>query len=213
MKIKEIVWDWNGTLVDDAFLCVEILNDILVNFDQSPISIEYYRNNFSFPVSDFYQRISLPYDGNEFEEISLSFISSYRKQWKRCKLQPSARQVLKMVHGRGLDQTILSAAKQSDVEIYTDHFELTSFFSKVIGTDNIKAEGKIDLGKNFLLDSNLQPEEILLIGDTFHDLEVANEIGCSALLYSRGHNSKIQLSRCKCEKIDHLKEVVQYLHR
>jgi phosphoglycolate phosphatase len=179
--------------------------------DQPSISIEYYRNNFSFPVSAFYKRISLPSSGKKFDDVSLSFISEYRLKWKECNLQPGVLQILKLIQKSGLRQSILSAGNQSDVELFVDHFKLESFFYQVFGTDNIKAEGKIELGKKFITDSNLRPEEILLVGDTIHDLQVANEIGCLALLFSQGHNSNIQLSGYSVQIINDLMEVAQYL--
>ena len=211
MKIKEIVWDWNGTLINDTSLCVDILNKILFLHDQPSISIEYYRNNFSFPVSAFYKGISLPSSGKKFDDLSLSFISEYRLKWKECNLQPGVLQILKLIQQLGLRQSILSAGNQSDVEVFLDHFKLESFFNQVFGTDNIKAEGKIELGKKFITDSNLRPEEILLVGDTIHDLQVANEIGCLVLLFSQGHNSNNQLSGYSVQIINDLMEVAQYL--
>ncbi|MEC8243281.1 MAG: HAD hydrolase-like protein [Verrucomicrobiota bacterium] len=211
MKIKEIVWDWNGTLINDTSLCVEILNKILFLHDQASISIEYYRNNFSFPVSAFYKKISLPSSGKKFDDLSLCFISEYRLKWKECNLQPGVLKVLKMIQQLGLRQSILSAGNQSDVELFVDHFKLESFFNQVFGTDNIKAEGKIELGKKFITDSNFKAEEILLVGDTIHDLQVANEIGCSVLLFSQGHNSNNQLSGYSVQIINDLMEVTKYL--
>ena len=211
MKIKEIVWDWNGTLINDTSLCVDILNKILFLHDQPSISIEYYRNNFSFPVSAFYKIISLPSSGKKFDDVSLSFISEYRLKWKECNLQPGVLQILKLIKQLGLRQSILSAGNQSDVEVFLDHFKLESFFNQVFGTDNIKAEGKIELGKKFITDSNLRPDEILLVGDTAHDLHVANEIGCSVLLFNQGHNSNNQLSGYSVQIINDLMEVAQYL--
>jgi len=211
LKIKEIVWDWNGTLINDTSLCVDILNKILFLHDQPSISIEYYRNNFSFPVSAFYKIISLPSSGKKFDDVSLTFISEYRLKWKECNLQPGVLQILKLIKQLGLRQSILSAGNQSDVEVFLDHFKLESFFNQVFGTDNIKAEGKIELGKKFITDSNLRPDEILLVGDTIHDLQVANEIGCSVLFFSQGHNSNNQLSGYSVHIINDLMEVAQYL--
>lgn len=211
MKIKEIIWDWNGTLINDTSLCVDIINKILCFQNQPSISIEYYRNNFSFPVSAFYRSISLPSHGKKFDEISRIFISEYRLKWKACTLHIGVLEILNLIQKYGLRQSILSAGNQSDVELFVDHFNLRSFFYQVLGTDNIKAEGKIELGKRFIIDSDLRPEEILLVGDTIHDLQVANEIGCSALLYSQGHNSKNQLSAFPVQIINDLMEVAQYL--
>jgi phosphoglycolate phosphatase len=205
------VWDWNGTLINDTSLCVDILNKLLSIYDQPLISIEYYRNNFSFPVSAFYKRISLPSSGKTFDDVSLFFISEYRLKWKECNLHQGVLQILKMIQQLGLRQSILSAGNQSDVELFVNHFKLDCFFNQVFGTNNIKAEGKIELGKKFITNSNLRPEEILLVGDTIHDLQVANAIGCSVLLFSRGHNSNTQLSGYSVQIINSLMEVAQYL--
>jgi phosphoglycolate phosphatase len=205
------VWDWNGTLINDTSLCVDILNKLLSIYDQPLISIEYYRNNFSFPVSAFYKRISLPSSGKTFDDVSLFFISEYRLKWKECNLHQGVLQILKMIQQLGLRQSILSAGNQSDVELFVNHFKLDCFFNQVFGTNNIKAEGKIELGKKFITNSNLRPEEILLVGDTIHDLQVAKAIGCSVLLFSRGHNSNTQLSGYSVQIINSLMEVAQYL--
>jgi phosphoglycolate phosphatase len=116
-----------------------------------------------------------------------------------------------MIQQLGLRQSILSAGNQSDVELFVNHFKLDCFFNQVFGTNNIKAEGKIELGKKFITNSNLRPEEILLVGDTIHDLQVAKAIGCSVLLFSRGHNSNTQLSGYSVQIINSLMEVAQYL--
>ena len=43
---KHIVWDWNGTLLDDAWLCVEVLNQMLSQRGQTAITLEFYRQHF-----------------------------------------------------------------------------------------------------------------------------------------------------------------------
>ena len=41
-KYRHIIWDWNGTLLDDAWLCVEILNEILRRRNEQPVTHERY---------------------------------------------------------------------------------------------------------------------------------------------------------------------------
>ena len=59
-RIEHVVWDWNGTLVDDAKLCVDIVNGILSEHMMPAVSLEFYRDHFSFPVSSYYEKIGLP---------------------------------------------------------------------------------------------------------------------------------------------------------
>ena len=211
LRIKHIVWDWNGTLIDDVSLCVNILNELLADYELPEISIEFYRSNFSFPVSEFYKRISLPYNGDEFSRISHSFISKYRQKWTTCSLQPNVIKILDFLNKLGLQQSVLSAGNQIDVNKFVNHFELDGYLSQTLGTDNIKAEGKIQLGHKFFSASSLEAEQILLVGDTLHDLEVGNHIGCRTLLYSKGHNSKLLISNNNANVIDDLMEIVEYL--
>ena len=53
MNNTTIVWDWNGTLVDDSYIFVDIMNSYLNDFNLNPISIQDYRQHFCFPVKDY----------------------------------------------------------------------------------------------------------------------------------------------------------------
>ena len=211
MRTKHIVWDWNGTLIDDVSLCVNVLNELLSDYELPEISIEFYRSNFSFPVSEFYKRISLPFSGHEFSRISHSFISKYRQKWTACSLQPNVIKILDVLNKLGLQQSILSAGNQIDVNMFVNHFGLDGYLCQILGTDNIKAEGKIQLVQKFFSTSSLESDEILFVGDTLHDLEVGNHIGCRTLLFSKGHNSKSLISNNNAYVIDDLMEIVGYL--
>ena len=53
-KYDHVIWDWNGTIIDDAYLCVEVMNQVLKNRDLPLINISSYRKNFCFPVKKYY---------------------------------------------------------------------------------------------------------------------------------------------------------------
>ena len=78
MNFSHIIWDWNGTIVNDASLCVEIVNEILHQYDLEKITLNYYINNFTFPVKEFYELIGLPITTASYKSISDFFISHYR---------------------------------------------------------------------------------------------------------------------------------------
>ena len=211
MKIKLVLWDWNGTLVDDASLCVDILNELLSEYEKSNITLEFYRENFSFPVDNFYRKISLPHNGDEFEEISKKFILRYREKWKKCSLQQNTLDILRHFESLNIKQIILSAGNQYDVEKFIKYYGLDFFFEQILGTDNIKAEGKVELAMNFFSKSDYKAEEILIVGDTLHDLEIGNKIGCMTILSSMGHNSKPFLAGFHDHLIDDLRDISRYL--
>lgn len=190
-----ILWDWNGTLLDDSWLCVEVLNILLKEIDKPKISLDDYRSNFEFPVINFYNYLGFKTDEKNFKEVSHKFIALYEARWLReCRLREHAFSSLEKIKSSGIHQSILSAAHYNALNLGLSHFNLTDFFHTISGTETIYAEGKIKKAKSWMLENKLDKEEIILIGDTLHDLDVANEIGIDCALLSGGHCSKEKLA-------------------
>lgn len=211
MEVELILWDWNGTLIDDSNLCVSILNEILTDYGENTLDVCFYRKTFCFPVSAFYRLISLPYEGHDFDVVSKTFISKYRKSWEKSNLQPGTLFVLQTIHQFGIDQSILSAGKQEDVDRFISYHNLAKYFTSVNGTNNIRAEGKLNVGLEVVRKYKLKPNKILLVGDTLHDLEIGNTIGCRTLLYTKGHNHCSVFKSSNCETIDRLEDILDFV--
>ena len=82
MKYKHIIWDWNGTLLDDAWLCREIMNEQLDEQNLPQISMQHYADIFRFPVKDYYKAVGFDFEKTSFETLSDAFIEQYEKQKK-----------------------------------------------------------------------------------------------------------------------------------
>ena len=81
MGYKHVIWDWNGTLVDDTWLCVEVLNGLLSRRGRRPISEIEYREHFEFPVIKLYEYLGLDTDESNYEQTSREFITDYESRW------------------------------------------------------------------------------------------------------------------------------------
>lgn len=211
MKITHVIWDWNGTLVNDADLCVEIVNELLVEFDQEPVSAKFYLDNFEFPVKKYYNKIGLPTTQNSYDYISNNFIKSYRERYIRCLLQTDALKCISKLFSLNITQSVLSAGMQSDLDTFIKHFRLTKYFQSINGVNDIHAHGKMDLGIRHVNQILAKSSEILLIGDTLHDAEIAQSLGVKCLLYSGGHNSKLLLRQSEFKIIDTLSDILPFL--
>lgn len=173
--------------------------------------IEDYREQFDFPVREYYKRLGLPYKGTEFSEISSHFIQKYHHHWKECPLQKYAREVISAIASLGLYQSLLSAGKEDHVKSFVRHHNLQGYFFSVVGTTNIYAEGKIDRATSFMQTSALKDQRYLLVGDTLHDHEVAQALGINCLLYSKGHHSEQKLAQAGSPIIDELDQVLKWV--
>ncbi len=206
---KHIIWDWNGTLFDDVELCANIMNNLLEEADLPKISTTEYRDIFRFPVIDYYKALGHDVGKENWEKISHQFISEYESKKYDFTIYSDAEDVLKEIHSFGISQSVLSAYKQNMLDELVAHFNLSKYFVRLIGLDNIYAASKLDNGLKWIKELGYKKGEVLLVGDTLHDCEVAEAIGADAVLLSLGHQSKEKLNLCKTPIIDSLSELIK----
>ncbi|MBI5960065.1 MAG: HAD family hydrolase [Chloroflexi bacterium] len=191
---KHVIWDWNGTLFDDAWLCVEIMNGLLVKRGLPPLSLERYQSLFDFPVIDYYRRVGFDFAVDSFENLSNEFIGEYQRRMLECQLRPQTREVLEGIQQLGLTQSILSAMKQEMLDEMIEHFALTRYFADVVGISDHHAAGKIDSARRWMAKQAVSPADMVFVGDTTHDYEVAQELGVTCWSIASGHHSEERLA-------------------
>lgn len=195
-RYKHIIWDWNGTLLNDIALCLQVLNRLLARRGRTSITQEDYRRNFGFPVIHFYEYLGLETDTSSFQQVSREFIEDYESCWfEECALHTEAANVLAQLKQQGISHSVLSAAKQEALSAGIHYFGIHMHFLGLTGADNIYAEGKIAKGRHWIQQLDWDPKEIVLIGDTVHDYEVAQAIGTDCILMAHGHHSYSRLKK------------------
>ena len=90
-----VLWDWNGTLLDDAALCCELLNTMLARHGYAPVgSMEAYRQVFCFPIETYYRRAGFDFSRHPFAALADEYMRLYTPRSLGCPLQPDACAVL-----------------------------------------------------------------------------------------------------------------------
>jgi len=206
---RHIIWDWNGTLIDDVWLVVEIMNKMLKKRNLPGIDSNRYREIFDFPVTRYYLKLGFDFSLEPFEELTVEFISEYYERFNECKLFDKAEEVLKEISDMGIGQSILSASKEDVLTEKIGHYGIDKYFCRILGLDNHYAESKVDRGKKWIAELNLNPQDVLLIGDTTHDYDVSKHMGCDCLLIANGHYNYERLTKSRVDVVSSLKEIIQ----
>jgi phosphoglycolate phosphatase len=213
-KYKHVIWDWNGTLFNDAELCHSIINGLLKRNKIEEISLLKYKEIFGFPIEDYYKKAGLDFNKTSFQVLGKEFIDEYEKRKLEASVFVEAVEILETVQTLGITQSILSAYHQDSLNEIIEHFRIGNYFKGLIGLDNIYASSKVEQGKKWMKELGYKKGEVVLIGDTTHDFEVAHEIGADCILISSGHQSKERLLKCGVpvfENLDLLKlEIVNH---
>lgn len=211
--IKTILFDWNGTLLDDVCINMEATNFMLEKRGLKKMSsLEEYRNLFEFPVVNYYHKLNFDFEKESFEELSAEFMDEYDRRFATCTLMDGAKELLQMLHHKKITCNILSASKQENLLRQIKTLNCETLFDEVIGISNIYAASKIETAQNWIKNSQKNPAEILMIGDSMHDFEVANAIGVQSILVACGHQSKEKLEKAGVPVFENLKEVKEWLN-
>jgi haloacid dehalogenase domain protein hydrolase len=193
MKYKNIVWDWNGTLLDDVQISVDTINRMLRKKRLDELTVEKYKAIFGFPVKEYYEGIGYDFNRDDWEAISLDFVDTYGELSKDVVLTSGVNSVLSGLKECGVRQYVLSALQEDLLEEMLERFGIRDYFEGVCGSDNIYADGKVARGERMLQVYPIDPRETLMVGDTLHDAEVAEALGFDIRLYVGGHNSAERL--------------------
>jgi phosphoglycolate phosphatase len=212
-KYKHVVWDWNGTLLNDAWLCVEVMNTMLAERSLPAITEEIYKNIFNFPVREYYLLLGFDFDKEPFEEVGMEFMVLYNQRQHECKLHLEVKSVLERVAEMGYSQSILSAREQNELRLETNNLAVNHFFTLIYGLDDHYAHGKTDVGFTLLADLKCPKAEVLFVGDTLHDAEVAAELGIDCVLVPNGHHSKERLLRQEHPIVNSLTDILNILSK
>ena len=204
---KRLIWDWNGTLLDDVAAAVGALNRMLVKRGARPITIEHYRRRFGFPVRPFYAELGVDLAKWDWDEICEDFHNFVLEEPQA--VRPDARDALELAASLGFHQSILSALRQDKLEAALAANGFRGFFDRIFGVDNLDGASKLERGRELMVSLGPSADTPVFIGDTLHDAEVARELGGRCVLVSCGHQMPDRLVSAGCPVAATLAEAVR----
>jgi len=206
---KLIIWDWNGTLLNDVEACVEAMNVMLAKRAMDVLSIEKYQRIFTFPVQNYYKTLGFDFKKDSFEDLSIEYIHLYKSLSLKSLLQEGAIEILEFFRQKDYKQVIISASEQKALEKQVAERHISEYFDSLIGLDNIHAHSKLHNALDYINELKIKPQNICFIGDTYHDYEVATAIGCKCILVDSGHMDLAKYQMDKAVISDNLQSLYQ----
>lgn len=199
---KHIIFDYNGTILYDTEVCVEVLNELLNSHDKPSVTEHFYRDHFHFPISSFYKNIGFDFQRESFEDLGHRYMSQYFNNLHRCRIYSGLRDLLVELRKNKIKTSILTALNHQALHEQLLHFQLESHFDAAFGLPDHKAHSKIARGHELMNHMGFLPEETLIIGDTDHDLEVGINLNIDVILLADGHQSEQRLQKTNARLIN-----------
>lgn len=207
-KYDTIIWDWNGTLLNDVCMCIRCMNQLLKPRNIPLLDKEIYQEVFTFPVQDYYERIGIDFEKDPFNVIGHDFMDLYFEALPTCELHEGVEEVLKYFKAQNKRQFILSAMEHDSLMEALKVYRITDYFEATYGIDNHLAASKIGRAHQMIKDFDISITSSLMFGDTLHDKDVAAEMGVDINLISIGHQSESVLQMARVPVLPSLSAII-----
>lgn len=203
--IRNVIFDWSGTLVDDLPAVWQATNYVLVQSECSEMTLEQFRAEFCLPFTLFYDKhtphVALP-------QLEKWFHSRFRQVQDSISELPHAREFLEFCRERGLRTFLLST-------VNPEHFAVQERMTGFGGYFERPYLGVRDKRKRIheiLEENHLAPKETMFVGDMQHDVETARHGGIHSCAVLTGYNTLAQLRAAKPDLlVEHLGELRRIL--
>ena len=210
LKYKYIIWDWNGTLLNDIGASLASVNDMLAQRGREPINKDYYKECISVPIIGFYEKV-FDMKNEEYSLIIKQYNEGYLYHLKDVGLTNGAVEALEFFKNNGAKQVIVSSSNNEQVCMNVKKYGIFDYFDAILGSTDYFAGSKIERAKGYLLQKNALKGEILVIGDLAHDAEMADTLGADCILLTSGHEHPQRLRNAEKPLADNLFSVVEML--
>ncbi|MBM7442841.1 HAD family hydrolase [Streptomyces sp. HB132] len=205
-----LVWDWNGTLLDDIHAVLGATNAAFAAVDLAPITLEQYRETYCVPIPRFYERLMgrLPTQA-EWERMDGLFNRHYTEHRPACALTEGVEELLSRWQLGGRSQSLLSMYGHEHLVPVVRGFGIERHFVRVDGRTGPSGGSKAQhMERHFEVLGGIAPESAVVIGDAVDDAVAAAHVGARAVLYTGGSHSRSSLEAAGVPVVDTLAEAV-----
>jgi phosphoglycolate phosphatase-like HAD superfamily hydrolase len=203
-----LVWDWNGTLLNDLSLVVAATNAAFASVGGPVVTSDEHRVRFRRPVADYYAEVlGEAVDDEAFGRLDKIFHDAYRDGLTTCELADDATAAMAAWPG---SQSLLSMWFHDELVPTVHTYGLAGRFTRVDGLRATVGGGpKAESLRRHLAELNVAGGAVVLIGDSIDDAEAAESVGGRAVLYTGGFTDPGRLRASGHPVADTLTEAVR----
>lgn len=207
--MKTVIWDYNGTILNDAEMSLKIENEMLEKRGlKAGYTLEDYKNLFDMPMLDYYKKIGYTFENESFDDVALEFYDFYDRYFDMCGLNEGVLEKLELSKSKGYRNIILSSCHQDKLKEQCEKLGISDYFEAIIGVDNYVSTSKTDNGKKWMEENSVNACDCVFIGDTSADYATACALGIHDIyLICQGHQSYERLKALHPNTFHSLKEI------
>lgn len=179
--IKNLIFDWSGTLADDLAAVLIATNGVLAQFGRGELLREEFRARFRLPYTEFYQEMLPDVPLEAVKELYARHFPS--AEVTSVPMLTHAREFLEYAAATGRRMTVMSSAPYEHVMAQAEANGVAHFFDSIWG-------GVVDKRvavHRMLEEFRMKPHETAFIGDMRHDIDAGKAGGVLTIATATGY--------------------------
>jgi len=195
MSVSHVVWDWNGTLLDDNQVVLAAVNEVCAGFGRAELSWSEWQAAYARPMRVSYEQIlARELDEEEWAQVDKLYHERYDALLHSCGLAGGVTDALRQWNESGRTQSLLSMWFHTRLTPTVEQFGLTEYFTRIDGlAAEVGGGSKANSLIRHLEAQHLDPTEVVLIGDVVDDAHAAQSAGAHCILVTTGAMSRSAL--------------------
>jgi phosphoglycolate phosphatase-like HAD superfamily hydrolase len=208
--VKHIVWDWNGTILDDNDAVVLAVNQVCAEFGRAPVDLDFWRSVYRRPLTDCYaDLLGRAISAEEWPLVDRIYHDEYHGLLDICRLATGVPDELRRWQAGGRGQSLLSMWFHDRLGPLVAEYALTDLFARIDGRHDVIGGGsKADHLAEHLAAQGLSAADVLLIGDVTDDADAAASVGAQCVLVTTGVMSRAALATRDVPVVDSIAEAI-----
>lgn len=197
--IKLAAFDWNGTLLADTQAAMDAENQVRMVYGYPAVTLKQFREWFTVPIRDYWTNSGLDpavFDRDE-AKIKHLFHDAYEARIRRVRSRAGAKQILHWLQQQGVETMIFSNHIVEEIRKQISRLSLASELDVILAnserTQTGASRSKGAKLATFLSERGLKPEEVMVVGDTNEEVEIAQDLGAIAVALTGGWESTTRL--------------------
>lgn len=184
-----IIFDWDGTLMDSVGLIVDAMRYAAEKHGLT-VTDEATKSIIGIALVDAFPML-FPNDSDKYDELLATYSEYYVKHCDNDKLFDGIKELIQDLHAQGKTLAIATGKKRKGLQRVLPNSGIQAFFTLTKTADETAGKPNPLMLEQILVETGTRIEDAVFIGDSIHDIRMANAIQMDSIAVSYG-----------CEKAD-----------
>ena len=178
--MKLVLFDWNGTLLDDTLLWYDVVLKVFHTFGKQAPTLEQYFRELEGDYFIIYTSRGIDVTRERLNEI---YAKHYQALMYQAPLMPGAQEVLQALHDSTHALYLVTGQLESLVSPLLEKFGIVSYFK----SRKFHVTDKAGVINEVLEMEKVEPKNCFYVGDTPSDMRHAKKAGIVSIAFLGGH--------------------------